>query len=358
MRSGAHDYLEKPIDNDSLVEHVNRLKEIVELKRQLLLLSQAQASEQRAKLIIVESQAMTEVVRIARTVSESAAQTVLLLGESGSGKDLLARYIHEHSDRKNNPFMVINCAALPEQLLESELFGYEKGAFTDAKSLKRGILELADGGTVFMDEVGELKAGMQAKLLRVLEDWTFKRIGGTRDISVNVRLIAATNQDLEAMVQRRDFREDVYYRLNVFPIRIPPLRERREDIVAIANHFVSFYNQKFGKRVVGFTKESIDSLNAYNWPGNARELRNAIERVMILQNEPYIASIDFLLQKGAGSTSQNLRDEIVPLAEAEKMLIERALAVTHGNVVRAAKLLRVSRDKLRYKIKKHQLQIP
>jgi DNA-binding NtrC family response regulator len=354
MRSGAYDYLEKPIDNDSLVEHVNRIKEVIELKRQLLRLS-SQAPEHPARTIVAESQAMIEIVRLARTVAESAAQTVLLLGESGSGKDLLARYIHDHSERKTNPFMVINCAALPEQLLESELFGHEKGAFTDAKMLKHGILELADQGTVFMDEIGELNAGMQAKLLRVLEDWTFKRVGGVRDICVNVRLIAATNQDLEEMVRQKDFREDLYYRLNVFPIRIPPLRERPEDIEPLANHFIAFYNQKFSKRILGFSKDSLQSLKAYSWPGNVRELRNAIERVMILQNEPYITSMDFLFEKGSRSRGRNLASEIIPLIEAEKSLIERSLAATNGNVVRAAKMLRVSRDKLRYKIKKHGL---
>ena len=355
MRSGAYDYLEKPIDNDSLVEHVNRIKEVIELKRQLLRLS-SQTSEKPGRVIVAESQAMIEIVRLARTVAESAAQTVLLLGESGCGKDLLAQYIHDHSERKPNPFMVINCAALPEQLLESELFGHEKGAFTDAKMLKRGILELADQGTVFLDEIGELTAAMQAKLLRVLEDWTFKRVGGIRDICVNVRLIAATNQDLEDMIRQKNFREDLFYRLNVFPIRIPPLRERPEDIEPLANHFVAFYNQKFSKHILGFSKDSLQSLKGYAWPGNVRELRNAIERVMILQNEPYINSMEFLFDKASRShRTKNAVSEILPLLEAEKNLIERALTATNGNVVRAAKLLRVSRDKLRYKIKKHGL---
>lgn len=352
MRSGAHDYLEKPIDMESLVEHVNRVRETVELKRELSRLSQAGSTEKAS--IVAESSPMTEAVRLARAGAESGAQTILLLGESGSGKDLMARFIHEHSHRAAKPFMVINCAAVPENLLESELFGFEKGAFTDAKNQKKGILELANEGTVFLDEIGEMKPSMQSKLLRVLEDWTFKRVGGTRDIKVDVRVIAATNQDLGEMVNAKEFREDLYYRFNVFPIEIPPLRKRPEDIAALAQHFVTVYNAKFGKKILGFTKEAMDSLTSYPWPGNVRELRNVIERAMILQAEPQISSLDFLLKK-TGVESQDLLPGILPLADAEKILIQRALAQTHGNVVQAARLLRISRDKLRYKIKKHQL---
>lgn len=353
MRSGAHDFLEKPIDMESLVEHVRRVREMVELKRELSRLSQAGTTERTA--IVAESSPMTEAVRLARAAAESGAQTILLLGESGCGKDLMARFIHEHSDRANKPFMVINCAAVPENLLESELFGFEKGAFTDAKNQKKGILELANEGTVFLDEIGEMKPSMQSKLLRVLEDWTFKRVGGTRDIKVDVRVIAATNQNLGEMVNAKEFREDLYYRFNVFPIEIPPLRKRPEDIAALAQHFLTIYNAKFGKKILGFTKEAMDSLTSYPWPGNVRELRNVVERAMILQAEPHISSLDFLLKKN-GALPQDLLPGILPLAEAERILIQRALAITHGNVVHAARLLRISRDKLRYKIKKHELE--
>ena len=355
MRSGAYDYLEKPLDMESLVERITRVREVIELRRQLWRLSKTE--ESAAPLVIAESQCMLEAVRLAHTVAESGAQTVLLLGESGSGKDLLARFIHEHSSRRIHPFMVINCAAMPENLLESELFGHEKGAFTDAKLMKRGILELADEGTVFLDEIGEMNAAMQSKFLRVLEDWTFKRVGGTRDISVNVRVIAATNQDLDRMVKEKEFREDLYYRLNVFPIHIPSLRERLEDILALAQHFLTMYNRKFGKSILGFTKEATHSLLGYAWPGNARELRNVIERAMILQTEPYINSLDLLLRRDDTPANQSLFPGIIPLGEAEKILIQRALTLTRGNVVRAAKVLHISRDKLRYKIKKHQIQI-
>lgn len=355
MRSGAYDYLEKPVDMESLVEHVNRVKEVIALKRELWRLSKGE--EAAATAVIAESQSMVEVVRLAHMVAESGALTILLTGESGSGKDLIARFIHEHSNRRNHPFMVINCAAMPETLLESELFGYEKGAFTDAKTQKRGILELADEGTVFLDEIGEMNSALQSKLLRVLEDWTFKRVGGTRDISVNIRVIAATNQNLEELVKEKEFRDDLYYRLHVFPIHIPPLRERPEDILALANHFVAIYNRKFGKNVLGFSKEAMQALITYPWPGNARELRNVIERAMILQTESHIGSLDLLLKRnGSGGPKDLFFSGIIPLPDAEKILIQRALALTNGNVVRAAKVLGISRDKLRYKIKKHQLQ--
>jgi two-component system response regulator AtoC len=252
MRAGAHDYLEKPLEMEALVEHMARVKEVVELKAELQRLSTAGHTEDVK--IIARAPAMVEVVRVAHAVAESGAQAILLLGESGVGKDHLARYIHAHSLRRRLPFMVINCAALPEALLESELFGHEKGSFTDAKVQKKGILELADGGTVFMDEIGEMKPSIQSKLLRVLEDWTFKRVGGARDIKVDVRMIAATNQDLVAMVRNRDFREDLYYRLNVFPIPIPPLRERVEDIPPMARHFLQQNNRRFGKTEVGFSE--------------------------------------------------------------------------------------------------------
>ncbi len=295
MRSGAHDYLEKPIDMESLVEHVNRVREMVELKRELSRLSQAGATERAS--INAESSPMIEAVRLARAAAESGAQTILLLGESGCGKDLMARFIHEHSHRANKPFMVINCAAVPETLLESELFGYEKGAFTDAKNQKRGTIELANEGTVFLDEIGEMKPSMQSKLLRVLEDWTYQtRWRNTRHYGGCACDRRHQSRPGE-MVNAKEFREDLYYRFNVFPIQIPPLRKRPEDIAALAQHFLTIYNAKFGKKILGFTKEAMNSLASYPWPGNVRELRNVIERAMILQAEPQISSLDFLLKK-------------------------------------------------------------
>ena len=331
MRSGAYDYLEKPIDMESLIEHVNRVSEMLELRRELSRRSQGSSVEKTS--IVAESAIMTEAVRLARAAAESGAQTVLLLGESGCGKDLFARFIHEHSARSSRPFMVINCAAVPETLLESELFGFEKGAFTDAKNQKKGILELANEGTVFLDEIGEMKPSMQSKMLRVLEDWTFKRVGGTRDIQVDVRVIAATNQNLQEMVRTRDFREDLFYRFNVFPIEIPPLRNRPEDIQPLAQNFVTVYNAKFGKKVLGFTREAANELLGYSWPGNVRELRNVVERAMILQAEPYISSLDFLLKKHAEPTHEFISG--VPPAGGCRKDVDRTRAEPHPRKRRA-----------------------
>jgi two-component system, NtrC family, response regulator AtoC len=362
MRLGAHDYFEKPLQMEPLVAHMNRIREVIELKRELWRLGKTDQTD-RAR-IVASSKAMEEVLRLAHTVAESGAQAILLLGESGSGKDHLARYIHEHSSRRDQPFMVINCAALPDTLLESELFGYEKGAFTDAKTQKKGILELADNGTVFLDEIGEMKPAMQAKLLRVLEDWTFKRVGGARDIHVDVRVIAATNQDLQDMVRRRDFREDLFYRLNVFPIRLPSLRERPDDILPLARHFIQIYNRRFNKNVAGLAPEAAAGLLTYAWPGNVRELKNVVERIMILASGSLISAADLNFGRGQDAPAPAIPsdvpamvpDGILPLGEAERLFIRRALEKAGGNVSQAAKLLQISRDKLRYKIKKHKLE--
>ena len=352
MRLGAHDFLEKPLDMENLVEHLTRVVEIIELKREVWRLGKTEKTE--SARIVATSPPMLEAVRLAHTVAESEAQTILLLGESGSGKDLMAQFIHEHSRRRNNPFMVINCVAMPETLMESELFGYEKGAFTDAKSQKKGALELADGGTVFLDEIGEMKLSMQTKLLRVLENWSFKRVGGSRDISVDIRVIGATNRDLEESVREGDFREDLYYRLNVFPIEIPPLRDRPDDIRILANHFLKLYNRKFGKNIVDFSPDAMEELVHYKWPGNIRELRNVIERIMILQTTESIDTDDLPLRTTHRSPAMPARPmEMVPLEVAEKNLILRSLEETKGNVTHAAKILGVSRDRLRYKVKKH-----
>jgi transcriptional regulator with PAS, ATPase and Fis domain len=279
------------------------------------------------------------------------------MGESGTGKDLGAKVIHYLSDRADRPFMTITCSALAETLLESELFGHERGAFTDARQLKRGLLESADGGTVFLDEIGEMAPGLQSKLLRFLEEKTFKRVGGLTDIRVDVRVIAATNRNLDEEVQKGKFREDLYYRLNVLPIELPPLRERAEDISVLAKSFVAAFNQEFRKRVQGFEPDALQALQRYHWPGNVRELRNAVERAMLLAEGPTltIAHFPMLATRPTGTQRFQLSPAGVNLEELERDLVVQALDQTHGNQTKAAALLGLNRDQIRYRIEKFSL---
>lgn len=316
--------------------------------------------------IIAESPAMREVLHFVRRVAISEASTILLEGENGVGKDLIAKTLHHQSLRAAEPFIAINCAAIPETLLESELFGYEKGAFTDARAQKRGIFELADKGTLFLDEIGEIPLMLQAKLLRVLEEQSFRRLGGLRDINLDLRVIAATNKNLREAVKEGAFRQDLYFRLNVIHITIPPLRERPEDIAALANFFVQHYNRKFKRQMDGISPEAMRLLLAHDWPGNVRELRNAIERAMILEDSSYITpqslprSISRLESAPAAQPVQSaltpLPDPGLGLEENERRLILAALEKTGGNQTQAAKLLHITRDTLRYKMKKFQLR--
>jgi transcriptional regulator with GAF, ATPase, and Fis domain len=286
---------------------------------------------------------------------------VLLTGESGTGKDLAAKIIHYSSDRAARPFMNITCSALPETLLESELFGHERGAFTGADRQKRGLLESADGGTVFLDEIGEMQPLLQAKLLRFLEERAFKRVGGASDIGVNVRVIAATNRDLEEEVRRGRFREDLYYRLNVMPILMPPLRQRVEDIPLLSAYYVDSFNTEFKKRIRRIAPAAVDRLKAYPWPGNVRELRNAVERAMLLAEGEELTVDHFpLLQKRAGDLSESV--ELPPagidLEQLERSLVVQALQRSGWNQTRAATLLGLNRDQIRYRIEKFQLEKP
>ena len=246
---------------------------------------------------IAGSESMRQLLNFAKRVAVSEAGTILIEGESGVGKDVLARFIHETSRRRSNSFLAINCAAIPETLLESELFGYERGAFTDARNQKSGILEVASGGTVFLDEIGELPLALQAKLLRVLEEHRFRRLGGTKDVAVDLRVITATNRDLRKAVVRGRFRADLYYRLNVIQTTIPPLRDRTDDIAPLADHFIALYNRKFRREVKGFAADALSALHAHTWPGNIRELRNAIERAMLMQDGAWIRATDLADQK-------------------------------------------------------------
>jgi PAS domain S-box-containing protein len=306
---------------------------------------------------IAESPIMREVLRFTRRVAASEASTVLIEGENGTGKDLIAKTLHYESLRQSEPFIAINCAAIPDTLLESELFGYEKGAFTDARAQKRGIFELADKGTLFLDEIGEIPLMLQAKLLRVLEEQSFRRLGGLKDIQLNLRVIAATNKNLREAVAQGAFRQDLYFRLNVIHIQIPPLRERREDIVPLARFFIQEYNRKFKRQIEGLSKDAERILVAHDWPGNVRELRNAIERAMILEESPLItaASLPLTVRE-----KEPARPDEAPaslsLTDHERFLIVQALEKSGGNQTQAAKLLQITRDTLRYKMKKFNLR--
>jgi len=318
----------------------------------------------RKREVIAESAAMREVLNFVRRVSASEATTILLEGENGTGKDLVAKTLHYQSARQAEPFIAINCAAIPETLLESELFGYEKGAFTDARSQKRGIFELADKGTLFLDEIGEIPLMLQAKLLRVLEEQTFRRLGGLKDINLDLRVVAATNKNLREAVKEGAFRQDLYFRLNVIQILIPPLREREEDILPLTNFFIDHYNRKFKRSIEGVSDSAARLLRAHDWPGNVRELRNAIERAMILEDSALITppSLPISVSRPDGDgplpapAVEALPADGMSLEDHERTLLARALEKTSGNQTQAARLLRITRDTLRYKMKKFNLR--
>jgi PAS domain S-box-containing protein len=314
--------------------------------------------------VIAESAPMRDVLNFVRRVAASEATTVLLEGDNGTGKDLIAKTLHYQSPRQTEPFIAINCAAIPETLLESELFGYEKGAFTDARSQKRGIFELADKGTLFLDEIGEIPLMLQAKLLRVLEDQSFRRLGGLKDINLDLRVVAATNKNLREAVKEGAFRQDLYFRLNVIQITIPPLRERAEDIVPLTKFFIEHYNRKFKRNIEGVTDAAAKLLEQHDWPGNVRELRNAIERAMILEESALItsASLPIAISRPDGSAFSAIPAAVeipsggLSLEDNERNLLARALEKTNGNQTQAARLLRITRDTLRYKMKKFALR--
>jgi two-component system, NtrC family, response regulator AtoC len=314
--------------------------------------------------VIAESASMVEVLNFVRRVAASEATTILLEGENGTGKDLIAKTLHYQSLRQAEPFIAINCAAIPETLLESELFGYEKGAFTDARAQKRGIFELADRGTLFLDEIGEIPLMLQAKLLRVLEEQSFRRLGGLKDINLDLRVVAATNKNLREAVKEGAFRQDLYFRLNVIQITIPPLRERTDDILPMARFFLEHYNRKFKRNIEGVTDGAARLLLSHDWPGNVRELRNAIERAMILEDSALITppslpiTISHPDTNGSVPSSAAMPAPVdgLSLEDNERSLLARALEKTNGNQTQAARLLRITRDTLRYKMKKFNLR--
>ncbi len=314
--------------------------------------------------VIAESTAMRDVLNFVWRVAASEATTILLEGDNGTGKDLVAKTLHYQSVRQAEPFISINCAAIPETLLESELFGYEKGAFTDARSQKRGIFELADKGTLFLDEIGEIPLMLQAKLLRVLEEQSFRRLGGLKDIQLDLRVVAATNKNLREAVKEGAFRQDLYFRLNVIQILIPPLSDRTDDILPLTRFFIEHYNRKFKRNIEGVDDEAAKLLLSHDWPGNVRELRNAIERAMILEESALItppslpiaiSCPDTSMPAGASAAAAMPADGL-SLEENERSLLARALEKTNGNQTQAARLLRITRDTLRYKMKKFNLR--
>ncbi len=358
IKLGAYDYIAKPFDMDQVLRVADKALETNKLRREVRELRRHIQHEYDIERIIGQAPCMIDLFKVIDQVAKSSASTVFLRGDSGTGKDLVARVIHYNSDRAPRPFMNITCTALSEMLLESELFGHEKGAFTDAKATKKGLFELSDGGTIFLDEVGDMPTGLQAKLLRFLEERMFRRVGGTVELSVDVRVIAATNCDIEKAIEEGKFREDLMYRLNVIPIDLPPLRERGEDVRLLVNHFVTKFAQDFRKPVTGVAPETYVKLSAYSWPGNVRELRNVIERAVLLSEGDTILPDDIVLGRlkqastGTDSIAFTLPASGVDLRELENKLIRQALSRTNNNQTQAAKLLHLSRDAFRYRLEK------
>ena len=360
MKRGAYHYANKPFNLDEIALVVEKALETTRLRREVRALRATQARPFSIDQIVGDSPAIREVKTLIQRVATSPASTVLLTGESGTGKDLAAKVLHYQSDRAARPFMNITCSALPETILESELFGHERGAFTDARQQKRGLFESADGGTVFLDEIGEMAPALQAKLLRVLEDKSFKRVGGVTDIRVDVRVIAATNRTLEDEVKKGRFREDLFYRLNVLPITLPPLRARAEDIPALVGYFVDAYNTEFKKRVRGVTDDAMRRLQTYGWPGNIRELRNAVERAMLLVDRDVLTADQFPVVSAPPRLSEavELPPKGIDLEQLERSLVVQALERSAWNQTRAAALLGLNRDQIRYRIEKFKLERP
>ena len=385
LRLGAYDYLCKPVNLDELKLTIGNALEASQLRTQVAnLRDQAQRGMERPEFI-GKSPAAQQLIEFVLRAAASPANALLLQGESGTGKDLIARILHQESPRRDGPYVPVNCSAIPENLLEAELFGHEKGAFTDAKAMKKGLFEIATGGTIFLDEIGELPLALQSKLLRTLEDQSIRRLGGVRDIRVDVRVVAASNRNLEDEVAAGRFRQDLYYRLMVIPVFIPPLRSHKEDIPILTAFFIEQFNRRFGKHIEGVTPEAAALMESYSWPGNVRELRNAIQRAMILEDTtriqadclPFAPKSRLFMAAAAFPDREDqakspgqwqklpngrfLPDLHIPaggtsLEEIEKHLVIEALRQTQGNQSRAARLLDISRDTIRYAIKKHGLQ--
>jgi DNA-binding NtrC family response regulator len=366
IRLGAFDYFPKPIDKNRLEPAIRNAIRHYDLEREIEKLKENLTKEYSFDNIISADKKMQEAFKMVSKVLDNDI-TVLIEGESGTGKELIARAIHFNGKRKTAPFVVVNCASIPRELLESELFGHEKGAFTGAHVRKIGKFELAKGGTIFLDEIGEMEMALQAKILRVIQQKEFERVGGNEVIKTDVRIISATNRDLKAAVESKQFREDLYYRLSSFPINILPLRERKGDIVILINHFINYFNSKLGKNVKGVSKPALKILYDYDWPGNVRELENTLERCMILSDSDHIdidtlpASIASQFQNpNQGSNSVMFGDEspVLPFEKLKEEAIRHALKVTDGNIVEAARRLKIGRATLYRLMDKYKIDSP
>ncbi|MCH7515938.1 MAG: sigma-54-dependent Fis family transcriptional regulator [Bacteroidetes bacterium] len=363
LRDGAYDYFPKPIDQQRLELAVKNAIKSHDLTREIQRLKETVQREYSFENIITADRKMQDVFKLVTKVMNNTI-TVLIYGESGTGKELIARAIHYNGDRKDKPFVIVNCASIPRELLESELFGHERGSFTGAHQQKKGKFEIANGGTIFLDEVGELEMLLQAKLLRVIQEKEFERVGGTELIKTDVRIISATNRDLKIAVEEKEFREDLYYRLNSFPIYVPPLRQRKGDVLVLAEYFINEFNKKLGKEIKGFTKRALKLIYEYDWPGNIREMENTIERCLIITENDVVdvedlpshlrtaenmASVDY-----AGPLFSN--ETIVPFEKLKEEAIRHALKVTKGNIVEAAKRLHLGRATIYRLMEKYSIE--
>jgi DNA-binding NtrC family response regulator len=360
LRGDAHDFIGKPIHLEELRITLRNALETRELRREVKLARRERTEAFGFEQILGDSPAMKKAIELARRVAGSDVTSILLQGETGTGKDLFARAIHQASERSNKPYLAINCAALPATLIESELFGYEKGAFTDAKQRKEGLFEQAQGGTIFLDDIGEMELSLQAKLLRVLEEGAFRRVGGLKDLPLDVRIVAASNQNLKRAGEEGTFRLDLFFRLSVIQVDIPPLRDRGNDILLLAQHYIDKANLKrSGRQLKGLSPEVASIFKSYRWTGNVRELRNVIERASILEDGEYVTATHLPADmigghdsRPSGGSGVVLPMDGIPLETVEVDLARQALARTGGNLTRAAKLLDISRDQLRYKLRK------
>jgi two-component system, NtrC family, response regulator AtoC len=378
LKTGADDYIGKPFNLDNIKHIVEQSLEKKQLRQEVNSFRREQRKTYDYDNLIGNSPEIIHVFKMINVCAETDAKIVSIQGASGTGKELVARAIHFHSSRSDSPFIEINCAAIPENLLENELFGHEKGAFTDASQTYKGIFEAAEGGTVFLDEIGDMPLIMQAKILKLIDSRKFRRLGGTRDMEANVRIITATHQNLQKLAQKDLFRNDLFFRLNVMTISIPPLRERQEDIPTLAKYFIKRINDEYGSCIQGISPEAIECLKQYDWPGNVRELRNAIERAMMLEQDSTLSAryfgqeindtpeLDKNGRNGQKVYSQQIDNKEnnsfftlppdgISIEEVEKELINQALERFDGNQTQAAKCLHMTRDTFRYRLKKHGL---
>jgi two-component system response regulator AtoC len=363
IKLGAYDFIEKPFLVDKLKIIVRNALNTVELRSNLSAVTKREQWKYGFNALVGQSEAIKEIINLFQKLADTDPKTILITGESGTGKGLAAKILHLNGVRAEKPFIELNCAAIPETLLESELFGYEAGAFTDAKKMKKGIFELADRGTIFLDEIGDMSLTLQAKLVKVIEERTFRRIGGTRDISVDVRVIAATNKDVKDLISKKLFREDLYHRLNVISFEMPPLRQRKEDVPIITDYFVEYFNQDLHRKITHIPEEIRETFLNYNWPGNVRELRSTIERAVLLSegevlNPRYIRLDEdggekvVKVEKADGKMILEIPLEDLSLTKVEESVIKEALDLNEWNQTRTAEMLGITREVLRYRMKK------